>query len=91
MWPAVNYPTILGLAAVNRTQMAWEEFERNSLNHQARVSPHIWIGIWTSADSVSKDGLPSDWTYNFPGKKLLSRFCAHYVRNTGLLSRDVTH
>eukprot|EP01052_Picozoa_sp_SAG31_P066173 SAG31_NODE_24977_length_470_cov_1.212938_2_plen_86_part_00 len=26
-----------------------------------------------------------------PGKKLLSRFCAHYQRNTGLLSRDVTH
>eukprot|EP01052_Picozoa_sp_SAG31_P040473 SAG31_NODE_5868_length_2282_cov_6.325240_2_plen_208_part_00 len=25
------------------------------------------------------------------GKKLLSRFCAHYQRNTGLLSRDVTH
>eukprot|EP01052_Picozoa_sp_SAG31_P029671 SAG31_NODE_2967_length_4841_cov_4.952552_7_plen_220_part_00 len=25
------------------------------------------------------------------GKKLLSRFCAHYVRNTGLLSRDETY
>eukprot|EP01052_Picozoa_sp_SAG31_P022799 SAG31_NODE_1834_length_7135_cov_6.903923_5_plen_109_part_00 len=25
------------------------------------------------------------------GKRLLSRFCAHYQRNTGLLSRDVTH
>eukprot|EP01052_Picozoa_sp_SAG31_P024808 SAG31_NODE_2135_length_6364_cov_4.367438_5_plen_339_part_00 len=25
------------------------------------------------------------------GKKLLSRFCANYQRNTGLLSRDVTH
>eukprot|EP01052_Picozoa_sp_SAG31_P013757 SAG31_NODE_836_length_11643_cov_3.389813_7_plen_88_part_00 len=25
------------------------------------------------------------------GKKFLFRFCAHYVRNTGLLSRDATH
>eukprot|EP01052_Picozoa_sp_SAG31_P007145 SAG31_NODE_337_length_17493_cov_5.855755_8_plen_406_part_00 len=25
------------------------------------------------------------------GKKLLFRFCAHYVRSTGLLSRDATH
>eukprot|EP01052_Picozoa_sp_SAG31_P063080 SAG31_NODE_22028_length_535_cov_1.094037_1_plen_134_part_00 len=25
------------------------------------------------------------------GKKLLSRFCAHYSRNTGLSSRDATH
>eukprot|EP01052_Picozoa_sp_SAG31_P020654 SAG31_NODE_1564_length_7868_cov_5.665766_3_plen_112_part_00 len=25
------------------------------------------------------------------GKELLSRFCAHYVRNKGLLSRDATH
>eukprot|EP01052_Picozoa_sp_SAG31_P001677 SAG31_NODE_56_length_29726_cov_41.443312_27_plen_53_part_00 len=26
-----------------------------------------------------------------PGKKLLSPFCDNYQRNTGLLSRDVTH
>eukprot|EP01052_Picozoa_sp_SAG31_P031536 SAG31_NODE_3351_length_4373_cov_5.225784_3_plen_58_part_00 len=25
------------------------------------------------------------------GKGLLSRFCANYQRNAGLLSRDVTH
>ena len=67
MWPAVNYPTVLGLAAINRTDLAWEEFVRNSLHWQASVSPHIWTGIWTSADSVNADGLPSDWTNNFPG------------------------
>eukprot|EP01052_Picozoa_sp_SAG31_P007117 SAG31_NODE_335_length_17509_cov_7.127972_19_plen_201_part_00 len=36
----------------------------------------------------------NSWQMHFHlvgGKKLLSRFCAHYVRNTGLLSRYVTH
>ena len=71
MWPAVNYPMILGLVAVNRTRLAWEEFERNTLHWQANVSPGIWIGLWTSADSVNADGLPSDWTNDFPA------FCMH--------------
>eukprot|EP01052_Picozoa_sp_SAG31_P036186 SAG31_NODE_4478_length_3200_cov_7.008062_2_plen_184_part_00 len=35
-----------------------------------------------TADACKGDGT---------GKKLLSRFGAHYVRNTGLLSRDATH
>eukprot|EP01052_Picozoa_sp_SAG31_P031669 SAG31_NODE_3380_length_4340_cov_2.414053_1_plen_130_part_00 len=37
---------------------------------------------WRFVHSVAQD---------WPGKKLLSRFCAHYQRNTGLLSRDATH
>ena len=66
MWPAVNYPTVLGLLAINRTELAWEEYERNSLHWQSGVTPEIWIGLWTSADSVNADGMPSDWTNNFP-------------------------
>jgi hypothetical protein len=66
MWPAVNYPTVLGLLAINRTELAWEEYERNSLHWQAGVTPDIWIGLWTSADSVNADGMPSDWTHDFP-------------------------
>eukprot|EP01052_Picozoa_sp_SAG31_P009192 SAG31_NODE_478_length_15144_cov_15.165769_14_plen_188_part_00 len=31
------------------------------------------------------------WDGEMIGKKLLSRFCAHHERNTGLLSRDVAH
>jgi hypothetical protein len=30
MWAAINYPTVLGLLAINRTELAWEEYERNS-------------------------------------------------------------
>ena len=71
MWPAVNGPTILGLLAVNRTEAAWTEFVRNTLQWQATQTPATWIGIWTSADSVNNDGMPSDWTNNFPA------FCMH--------------
>jgi len=53
MWAAINYPTVLGLLAINRTELAWEEYERNSLHWQAGVTPEIWIGLWTSADSVN--------------------------------------
>ena len=66
MWPAVNHPTVLGLLAVNRTELAWTEFERNTLDWQARVSPDIWTGIWTGSDSVDDSGLPSEWTFSFP-------------------------
>lgn len=66
MWPAVNYPMVLGLLAINRTDLAWEEYERNSLHWQAGVTPDIWIGLWTSSDSVNADGMPSDWTNDFP-------------------------
>ena len=66
MWAAVNYPTVLGLLAVNRTDLGWEEYVRNSLHWQAGVTPDIWIGLWTGSDSVNADGMPSDWTNDFP-------------------------
>lgn len=67
MWPAVDHPIILGLLAANRTQLAWEEYVRNSLHWETAVSPDYWVGIWTSADSVNGDGSPSEWTGDFPG------------------------
>ena len=67
MWPAVDHPIIMGLLAVNKSALAWEEYERNSLHWQTSVSPDLWVGIWTSADSVNGDGTPSEWTADFPG------------------------
>ena len=67
-WPAQNHPLLMGLAArakANDTS-AWEEFERNSLQHQATMRPDRWIGVWTSADEVRRDGLPGNWTWPFP-------------------------
>ena len=67
-WPAQNHPMIIGLAAratANATD-AWDEFERNSLQHQAAMRPDRWVGIWTSADEVRRDGLPGNWTWPFP-------------------------
>ena len=65
MWFAVNHPTVLGLVRANASAQAWEEFERNSLNWQARVTPHLWAGIWTSADQHHNDGDPG-WNAAFP-------------------------
>lgn len=66
MWPAIDHPIVLGLAEVGQTELAWEEFERNSMNWEATVKPDIWAGLWTSADQVSQDGLPGVLDYAFP-------------------------
>eukprot|EP01052_Picozoa_sp_SAG31_P021201 SAG31_NODE_1627_length_7705_cov_5.310939_6_plen_424_part_00 len=47
-------------------------------------------GKWYLTTSLAHAHLPN-LSVLASGKKLLSRFCAHYVRNTGLLSRYVTH
>lgn len=70
-WPALTHPAVIGLLAVNRSAVAWEEFQRDSLNWQATVSPELWSGVWTSADTISNEGLPGIWTDSFPA------FCVH--------------
>ena len=66
MWPAMNHPMVMGLASTGHAELAWEEFLRNTMQWQATVSPAIWVGIWTSADTVDHNGLPGPWTYGFP-------------------------
>tara|TARA_B110000208_G_scaffold46860_1_gene62157 strand:- start:269 stop:3316 length:3048 start_codon:yes stop_codon:yes gene_type:complete len=72
MWPAVNHVTLMGLAAVNRSEDAWTEFLRNSLHWQSSVYPQHWLGQWTSADTVDgagswgHAGWPGNWTWGFP-------------------------
>ena len=61
MWPAVNHPTLIGLAATGNPQhsaLAWEEFVRNSMHWQARSFPEQWVGLWTSSDTADADGMP---------------------------------
>ena len=65
MWFAINHPTVIGLVAANATTLAWDEFERNSLDWQARTVPHLWPGIWTSTDQHHNDGDPG-WGQGFP-------------------------
>jgi len=71
MWPALDYPTAMGLAAVGFVDEAWEEFQRNSLHWQATVNPRQWSGIWTSADEVSINGGTGPVGTNYPA------FCMH--------------
>merc|ERR1712183_596525 len=66
MWPAVDHPLVLGLAHVHQIDLAWEEFERNSLQWQASVQPKIWAGLWTSGDQITQKGLPGLISYAYP-------------------------
>ena len=45
MWPAMNHPMVMGLVENGRDELAWEEYQRNTLQWQATVSPATWIGI----------------------------------------------
>jgi hypothetical protein len=65
MWFAINHPTVIGLLHANHTAEAWTEFERNSLNWQAKTSPEQWAGIWTSSDQNHNDG-DAGWGAAFP-------------------------
>ena len=65
MWPAVNHVTLMGLAMRNRTDEAWTEWKRNSLDWQASVNPDQWLGQWTSSDTV--DGAGSWGHAGWPG------------------------
>jgi len=56
----------MGLAAAGNASMAWDEFARNSLHQQAAVRPDQWLGVWTSSDTVDRDGMPGKWTWAFP-------------------------
>eukprot|EP01052_Picozoa_sp_SAG31_P046679 SAG31_NODE_9022_length_1346_cov_2.893344_1_plen_209_part_00 len=63
-----------------------------------RPAPPNSPGLGCCADTlriVDRDtGNTTEWDLDAilgTGKKLLSRFCAHYQRNTGLLSRYATH
>ena len=64
MWFAVNHPDILGLIAVNQTEEAFSEFLFVSMDYQASDTPHIWPGIWSSADLMHNSGAPGGWQYS---------------------------
>lgn len=61
MWYSLNHPLVMGLVAVNQTEMAWDEFVRNSLHHQAATAPHVWSGVWTSGDVSHNDASAGPW------------------------------
>lgn len=65
-WPAQNHPFVMGLLRAGMSDLALEEFERNSMQWFATVSPATWIGIWTAGDTIRIDGLPGRWTWDFP-------------------------
>ena len=66
MWPALDYPTAMGLGRIGQTEEAWREFQRNSLSWQATVTPRVWAGIWSSADEISADGTTGPVGRNYP-------------------------
>ena len=48
MWPSLDHPLLLGLARMNETELAWEEWVRNSLHWQTNVTGgKQWVGQWS--------------------------------------------
>eukprot|EP01052_Picozoa_sp_SAG31_P001439 SAG31_NODE_48_length_30945_cov_16.254263_39_plen_133_part_00 len=57
---------------------------------QRMVRGKLGRGHFAVANAVQQQLVQNSAT-RLQGNQLLFRFCAHYVRNTGLLSRDATH
>ena len=71
---ALNATLIWALAQVN-SNMAWEEWKKNSLARHADVYPDVWYGTWSGPDIINSvlsehpgettSGSPLGWT-DFP-------------------------
>jgi cellobiose phosphorylase len=54
IWPSINGTLIWALSLVN-SEMAWEEWEKNTLAFHAESFPDIWYGIWSGPDTYNSD------------------------------------
>lgn len=49
IFAAINGTLIWALAMVNG-EMAWDEWQKNTLAHHAETYPNMWFGIWSGPD-----------------------------------------
>lgn len=52
IWPSLNQTLVWALAGID-SQMAWEEWKRNSFATHAEAYPDIWYGVWSGNDSYN--------------------------------------
>lgn len=64
---AINGTLIWALALVNG-EMAWDEWQKNSLAHHAETYPDMWFGIWSGPDCYHSvlSKWPGGTGVNFP-------------------------
>jgi hypothetical protein len=54
IWPSINGTLIWALSYVN-SEMAWDEWKKNTLAYHAEAFPDIWYGIWSGPDTYNSD------------------------------------
>ena len=54
IWPSINGTLIWALSLVN-SEMAWDEWKKNTLAFHAEAFPDIWYGIWSGPDTYNSD------------------------------------
>ncbi|NVM36436.1 MAG: hypothetical protein HWN81_12630, partial [Candidatus Lokiarchaeota archaeon] len=54
IWPSINGTLIWALSHVN-SEMAWDEWKKNTLAFHAEAFPDIWYGIWSGPDTYNSD------------------------------------
>jgi len=54
IWPSINGTLIWALSLIN-SEMAWDEWKKNTLAFHAEAFPNIWYGIWSGPDTYNSD------------------------------------
>ena len=54
IWSSINGTLIWALSYVN-SEMAWDEWKKNTLAYHAEAFPDIWYGIWSGPDTYNSD------------------------------------
>ena len=70
IWPSINGTLVWALSLVD-SEMAWDEWKKNSLALHAENFPEIWYGIWSGPDNYNSD---------------FSKYHGHTVFNEALLT-----
>lgn len=68
IWPSLNQTLVWALAATD-TNLAWDEWKKNSLAAHAEAYPDIWCGIWSGPDSYNAPFSKSPGATGGPGFK----------------------
>ena len=49
VWPSIN-GTLIWALALHDPELAWDEWQKNSLARHAEMYPEVWYGIWSGPD-----------------------------------------
>jgi hypothetical protein len=67
IFAAINGTLVWALSSVNG-EMAWDEWQKNTLAHHAELYPDLWLGIWSGPDCYHSvlSKWPGGTGVNFP-------------------------